>query len=988
MKTLFIIIVISATCIFQSNSQITSPSDNRVFSDTLDIQNAGIQPLAAGTDFNAAMAQITPPSPEAASLGKFGQYPVSLDNGLVQIDIPIHTIQLSTISIPISLSYHASGIKVNEIPGVVGSGWALNAGGAITRSIRGLFDENITRFPWSVNYINGLGAESTKADNLNRLNNSISNGTFDSESDVYYYSFCGSSGSFRYSVDSRGIESMLQVPLSKNKIEIKGDRCFQVTTPDGTVYSFLDKETSIEPGSNRRYTSCWYLSTIKTTNNEVVTFNYKVDGTTYNEEYRNYTLRIPHDRTDTNHALTTSQSFVTTNNTILLSSITSPEGTILFSHETDRADRRKYRLRKISIMDHKNKQVKAFTLEQGYFTQTGIVSTDNLKSSSNHSSNFNNRLMLRKLILLDSRDIRVSNYDFEYNTSKLLPPYFYMVSGYPVSGYMGQDHWGYFNGVYTNKDLVYHGPLQTSHQPANRTPNPDYTQACVLNKITYPTGGYTEFKYENNKKTNGELLGGLRIKNIVSYPDKNSIPVVRSYEYLNPQTNFNTLDPAYTQGEFYLRQSPNIGDFKYYDYYSSEPILPLAYNNGSSVYYLEVIEYDGYPDNSAGKTHYTYTGLNDMQPYSIPEGIPRPAQTFKPRYQFLSDDRSWTRGRPIRIEVYKKENGIFSLIKKTEYEYTDLEPIYNFIVGFKTFAYYSNVSYISSQYGLTRANQLFQYIDVITRSGIIQQAKINETTYIGNNTVTQSTVHSYDPRLANYEIASTRQTNSDGAIQKTYYKYPKDFSSTEPYRKMIQLNMISTVTEQIDSVNNKFIQSVKPEYREFGSGIIAPASVTVKNGANASETEITYSGYDSRGNILSVYKRNGINEAFIWGYGQTLLTAKMENIAYTAVESNSGLKGYLTQLENFSSLKEAADRDRLQTLNQNIRNSLPANVLATTYTYMPLVGMTSSTNPSGVTTYYDYDSFGQLQDVYIMEDKGGVKTKKSFNTYTYNYSNR
>ena len=71
------------------------------------------------------------PTPNAASLGKYGQIPVSYYNGLVNISIPIYTIKLQDIEVPIVLQYHSGGNKTDEHPGWVGLGWNLQAGGSI-----------------------------------------------------------------------------------------------------------------------------------------------------------------------------------------------------------------------------------------------------------------------------------------------------------------------------------------------------------------------------------------------------------------------------------------------------------------------------------------------------------------------------------------------------------------------------------------------------------------------------------------------------------------------------------------------------------------------------------------------------------------------------------------------------------------------------------------------------------------------------------------
>ena len=84
--------------------------------------------------------QIIQPSQEAQSLGKFSEIPVDLYTGRTNINIPLFTISYNGIEVPISLSYHGGGIKVDDECGLVGLGWTLNAGGVVNRIVRGMPD--------------------------------------------------------------------------------------------------------------------------------------------------------------------------------------------------------------------------------------------------------------------------------------------------------------------------------------------------------------------------------------------------------------------------------------------------------------------------------------------------------------------------------------------------------------------------------------------------------------------------------------------------------------------------------------------------------------------------------------------------------------------------------------------------------------------------------------------------------------------------------
>ncbi len=82
-------------------------------------------------------AEVNITSPTAASLGKYADIPVNSHTGIPDITIPIYTITEGALKLPISLRYFAGGHKVEEAASWVGAGWSLDAGGVITRTVRG-----------------------------------------------------------------------------------------------------------------------------------------------------------------------------------------------------------------------------------------------------------------------------------------------------------------------------------------------------------------------------------------------------------------------------------------------------------------------------------------------------------------------------------------------------------------------------------------------------------------------------------------------------------------------------------------------------------------------------------------------------------------------------------------------------------------------------------------------------------------------------------
>ncbi|MCD8406276.1 hypothetical protein LNI91_12070, partial [Tenacibaculum dicentrarchi] len=86
--------------------------------------------------------KITPPN--VASFLKTKLINVNNYTGNGSVSVPIYVINEGNISIPIQLNYNSTGVKVNETASNVGLNWSLEAGGSITKIIKGIEDFSLS----------------------------------------------------------------------------------------------------------------------------------------------------------------------------------------------------------------------------------------------------------------------------------------------------------------------------------------------------------------------------------------------------------------------------------------------------------------------------------------------------------------------------------------------------------------------------------------------------------------------------------------------------------------------------------------------------------------------------------------------------------------------------------------------------------------------------------------------------------------------------
>ena len=469
---------------------------------------------------------ILPPSPEVASLKKYSDFPVSCRTGQPEINLPIYELKEGSLTVPISISYHGGGIKVFEYPGIIGLGWTLMASANISRTVYGYPDEmslldgklmgyfgldNDNKYlreyvmnkPGGYTYLN---ADNKYCIEISKYCRDYEEGKADVANDVLTIAGMGLEGVFSYA--SGNINPILQ---TSSDITVSGTAIssypleYKINDKYGTEYTFGDLEyTTFEyqyyydrgktdaPKQKRRYISAWHLSKMKSLQGDEITFEYKLTGKRryMTSSYQSYDKNID------NPAFTEYLAGFTSNSTYieyepkLLWKIKTDSEIVEFEYDSiplQNSTSYYDRLKRIIIRrnDVNSTVVKTFEFQQSDDKSFGNIKGKQLETVYECSP-------------VDSRaNIRL--YSFEYNNSQL----------YDGNLYLAQDHWGYYNGK-DNPTLI---PKQTQpwnegYRPGNRDVNISTTQYGILKKIIYPTGGYTNFEWEqhdysyiNNRKT-------------------------------------------------------------------------------------------------------------------------------------------------------------------------------------------------------------------------------------------------------------------------------------------------------------------------------------------------------------------------------------------------------------------------------------------------------------------------------------------------------
>ncbi|TGN21630.1 hypothetical protein [Empedobacter tilapiae] len=1046
-----------------------------------------------------------PTTPDAYALSKITDLEVDYFRGQANISIPIHSINIDGVNIPINLSYNTSGIKLNEVASSVGLGWSLNITGSINQDIKGQNDFKTPLYSKDFNdydALNGGLAPIAENSGLRVKVGEILEGIYDTKPDLFSYNLPTSSGSF-IKDDKKGIP----IPYNNDQIVFNPDNTIDITDSAGNKYLFAKK--NIVFTDNSAEGNLFKVTEIITPNNKKINFFYNKDFgyndlLVYEKAHlrkiqqinQREQLRIPYECEEKN----------TANTEKLISKIETETEDIFFTYSNDTPslyingnpnridiDGLGIALRKIIVKDKQLKIIKEYTFNYEYFSNNNTPKTpeDYRLKLVNVYNNLDN-----------------TYHKFEYNETYQ----------FPRRNSFNDDHWGYINSLNntgkSNIPLTINYGIQYNqddfvriNNKRDRSPNSIYTQIGSLSKITYPTGGYKVFKYENpigeETKTASGYYGHRTYKTLefnsegysegtlqFTYQDlieisklapdaepyieynfdntcknndttPNHIQETMCFGYLNSQgkridgfdgppkmgTIYGDLTRLFEGGVQLLDTSPEPCrcsiplklKYKYMIMFSTIPTYPglriksiSDYNANSTLENKREFKYGKYEDDEfkpfayldkpilylniapkfKDKLYFDQQESFDIEEiitihnsnqsanvYGSSKGIAYPyvieySKGGSTEYEFSlnnyynlsnvfslinSDYSDWKDGLLLNKKIKDEKS---NLLEESNFKY-NFNELRNDLTTFNT-GMNAQKTAVSFSVNLDIAPKSLQYSPLPDdktyfikktmnwiNSASIENISVNNKKYFNNSSYVEENTSNIYSNKPNYFYLNSKTTqNSKGETLTTEYQYPPDLVGQEYYMKeLTDANRIAEPVIVKQSVDGVYISEVHNQYNLF-NGIIQKLAIHQKKGSNVfdgnNNRKITYDSYDEKGNLTQYTPENGIQVSIIWGYNGQYPVAKIEGSTFA--NATSKLANYLTKIQ--SGTLTAAEQSTIRTL-------IP-DAMITTYTYKPLVGVTSITGPNGQTEYYNYDAANRLQD--IRNDKQEV-----LKTFQYNY---
>lgn len=968
-------------------------------------------------NYNASPSVHFPTPASVWSFKKFGEVPVNEYRGLANISVPIYNISLDDVNIPLELNYYSGGIKVSEEASMVGLGWSFNIP-TVIQEIKDKVDyqTSTTHFklpPYQGNpYYPNVGVWSCPfypywntqtnqfynvgaVDNLPFLTNVSNkaiidhngyynlNGKYtemfepttriiDTEPDIFSINlngveikFCREQSNYQ-TLHNNGLE-ILPFRIINGRNEYKVEQILnnvtlstyevmalggiKITDPSSNKY-FFQKIEKVNAGGGIT-TLIYKITKIVTASNQEILFNYgsltniseapkiktkyakrlsptsigsnhSTCGEVYTSVGLNGSLYCGSFSSSLNDAYCVSFETVT-QTCYYLQSIQTPNEIITFTNGNRLDNTTMKKLEKVEVKNSFNRTIKKVLFNYDYF-----VSNDNIT---------------KRLKLLSVLEEGEEPYQFEYNSTEL-----------PKNNSYSIDYWGFYNGHNNSNlkpdltDLGY--PTYTENSANDFNSNLDFAKACTLEKIIYPTKGYTIFDYElhlfdnllYNTGGNTPIINsgaGLRIANVIDYNHDGQIAKHTNYQYIGGKAiSKRVLVKATSVKEFY--------DYEYNTH--TTQILISTINNfvnnspnaeGAYIGYDKVITRSIGSYNN-GRIEKTYTNNENS--------CINPSNIFSYDAISYSNTNNFENGKVLNEKIYDSNNTIL-LDKVNQYE----NVIFN--QGFYGMSKQGNGTAINDYVNNGQYNYYYYprtlCIFYPIKGKITRLKSKTVTEYFPTGSSATKDEYFFDNKNNIIELKTTLLPNT---VLSRKLKTMTHSVNTSHLNK----NLLNQIFYEQDIINQNVREAREYIYEE-SSGVTRLKELKILPKANPDPLQVVkiiYDLYDDKHNVIQFHRENQSNTCIIWGYNKSLPIAKIENCDYASLDAN-----LIASIQSESNT--GTEAVLINKLNQ-LRDSLP-NSFVTTFTHIPLVGVSTITDSKADKVTYQYDLTGKLIKVFDKE---------------------
>lgn len=941
---------------------------------------------------------VVEPTATVSQFMRYGNTPVSLYTGSVDVAVPFYTYEDYEFNIPIGLRYVFSGLKPNEPAGSFGLGWVLTAGGSITRQVNHYPDDSQNLEPghrdeaFGFYYLHQSGAEipsitSSTYPSGNNLGADlytyfypVGGRKYEAEPDIFSFNFMGHSGKFMFWERRQIVVYDTSGPVGNYTVEpiLSNSKFtgFIIRTMDGYTYTFggdsnlylnddvysSDQNYNTMMKNNNAPHVMWPLVSAQAPSGRIVRF-----------EYEKGPERVVSERPMS--FIVESDNFVGT---------TGREIEWVHVACMSQQEQRNLYLKKISLDDTFSVDFTYSTqrkVEKGYnmnrrlspITTEGLLESvvvRNLAKNStvktiscSYSGGCPNNVPILKIV--SDSDLGSYEFGYWYEGDSSMANYWT-----PYKGTCNIDHWGYSNGI--NNDNVGSGVsniLPTTSLTNNKETitstqrNPDFKYALcgALRLVRYPTQGKTEFIYEPHDYSvaiiksglnNGipqpehygtnKTAGGIRIKQCIDYDYNPRTGLwtdtmrVRTYSYHvnGKSTGVLLRTPRYRTSHI------NTGSLSYLNkrYVASSEILDCIDTDHH-------IEYSAVTEMNRDGSYCKYSYSTYSVPLDIGGGFDCHDDTvffYQTAAGIIGDPYTYLYMRP---GSYKMKRG--KLCSKVLY-YPKSD---SGVADVPSYGEYYQYTGPGNRLWAIRMTRYYWYLYPIYAGNcyMYHSIKIN---YLKDKSLATHTYYNHDDmgyikKIEMVDAAGKRITqdidymNKGPFPVKTHYKVcppgETEYKTTEINKYEYTQYRITPSFTIPRMVKHWKTHLDKP--KTYASEAEQEGDLVLEQTMQPNASRV-YESTDRAGNITT----------YLYGYDGCNLLAVVRNVSYSdvmaALQSQTSFGVY-----SLSSSQEVALR------------SLP-QALVTTYSYEPLTGLASVTDPAGNVQSYSYDSHRRLAKIY------------------------